>query len=221
MATRFESLSEAQRSAHLADVAARAAPLWGVSSAARMTLLNISENATYRIDEPGLSAPLILRVHRTGYHSIDAIRSELAWMKALKDEAGVETPQALRTGAAAAASSLASYFGGVRLVSFDPPEPDPDLEEPALPASAAPAVPSGTPKLPAGTQGPPAGTQGPLAGTQGPPAGTQEPPAGTREPPAGTQGPPGGRAGSPQDAPGGALDESGGVMDPRGINQGG
>ena len=95
MAMRFESLSEAQRAAHLAEVAARAAPLWGVSSAARVTLLNISENATYRIDEPGLSAPLILRVHRTGYHSIDAIRSELAWMKALKDEAGVETPQAL------------------------------------------------------------------------------------------------------------------------------
>lgn len=95
MATPFERLSAAQRTAHLADVAARAAPLWGVSSRAQITLLNLSENATYRIDDPQAAAPVILRVHRTGYHSLDAVRSELAWMKALKDQAGVETPQAL------------------------------------------------------------------------------------------------------------------------------
>lgn len=95
MITAFESLTAAQRRAHLADVAARAAPLWGVSSHAQISLLNLSENATYRIDDPCAAAPLILRVHRTGYHSFDAVRSELAWMKALKDDAGVETPQAL------------------------------------------------------------------------------------------------------------------------------
>jgi Ser/Thr protein kinase RdoA (MazF antagonist) len=95
MVTPFERLSCAQRRAHLADVAARAAPLWGVSRQAQITLLNLSENATYRIDDPQAAAPLILRVHRTGYHSLDAVRSELAWMKALQDEAGVETPQAL------------------------------------------------------------------------------------------------------------------------------
>ena len=95
MSTPFDQLDEAHRRAHLATVAARAAPLWGVSPAARITLLNISENATYRIDDEARAEPLILRVHRTGYHSIDAIRTELAWMKALKDEAGVETPQAI------------------------------------------------------------------------------------------------------------------------------
>ena len=97
MATLFERLNEAQRRAHLAACAARALPLWGLSPQARVRLLNISENATYRIDCPTQSAPLILRVHRTGYHSLDAIRTELAWMKALKDEAGVETPQAIAT----------------------------------------------------------------------------------------------------------------------------
>ncbi|MBK6658995.1 MAG: phosphotransferase [Proteobacteria bacterium] len=95
MTTPFEQLDEAQRRAHLATVAARAAPRWGVTPGARITLLNISENATYRIDDDAHSEPLILRVHRTGYHSIDAIRTELAWMKALKEEAGVETPQAV------------------------------------------------------------------------------------------------------------------------------
>ena len=60
-----------------------------------LTLLNISENATYRVDDPAASAPTIMRVHRTGYHSRDGVRTELAWMKALREEAGVETPRAL------------------------------------------------------------------------------------------------------------------------------
>jgi len=120
-----------------------------------------------------------------------------------------------------AAVALASTVGCL-------PEPDPDLEEPAFPASAAPAVPSGTTKLPSGTQERPSGTREHPSGTRGHPSGTRERPSGTQEHPSGTQEhpsgtreQPGGRAGPPQDAPGGALDESGGVMDPRGINQGG
>ena len=95
MGSPFDALSEAERIRHLGEVAARAVPYWGVSPDARLTLLNISENATYRIDDPGASEPLILRVHRTGYHTRDAVRTELAWMKALKEEAGIETPQAI------------------------------------------------------------------------------------------------------------------------------
>jgi Ser/Thr protein kinase RdoA (MazF antagonist) len=91
----FDSLSEADRIRHLGQVAARALGYWDVSTDARLTLLNISENATYRVDDPGAAEPLILRVHRTGYHTRDAVRSELAWMKALKEEAGVQTPQAI------------------------------------------------------------------------------------------------------------------------------
>lgn len=95
MGSPFDALSEAERIRHLGEVAARAVLYWGVSPDARLTLLNISENATYRVDDPGAVQPLILRVHRTGYHTRDAVRTELAWMKALKEEAGVETPQAI------------------------------------------------------------------------------------------------------------------------------
>lgn len=95
MTSAFESLNEADKTAHLASVAARALPAWDVSSDASLTLLNISENATYRVDDPAQDAPRILRVHRTGYHSLNAVRTELAWMKALREDAGVETPQAL------------------------------------------------------------------------------------------------------------------------------
>ncbi len=95
MNSRFEALGEAERIDHLTSVALRAVPYWGVSEAAKLTLLNISENATYRVDDPAHDRPRILRVHRTGYHTLNGVRTELAWMKALQDEAGVETPQAI------------------------------------------------------------------------------------------------------------------------------
>lgn len=95
MAGKFEQLDEQAKTQHLRDVAKRALPLWGVADDASLTLLNISENATYRIEHQALTAPLILRVHRTGYHTRDGIKTELAWTKALQAEANVDTPQAI------------------------------------------------------------------------------------------------------------------------------
>lgn len=95
MTSAFEDLTEAEQKVHLADVAARALPHWGLAESTPLTLLNISENATYRVAVPGRDDPLILRVHRTGYHTTNAVRTELAWMKALQHEAGVRTPQAI------------------------------------------------------------------------------------------------------------------------------
>src|SRR5262249_59022769 len=63
---------------------------------ATVRLLNVSENATYLIDDPG-AAPSVLRVHRLGYHTRAEIASELAWMDALRAEAGVRTPPGLPT----------------------------------------------------------------------------------------------------------------------------
>ncbi|MUM18587.1 phosphotransferase [Mycobacterium sp. CBMA271] len=54
-----------------------------------LRLLSLSENATYLVD---IAEPLVLRVHRPGYHSPQAIRSELAWMRALRAETPVVTP---------------------------------------------------------------------------------------------------------------------------------
>ncbi|MEX2480664.1 MAG: phosphotransferase [Gammaproteobacteria bacterium] len=95
MTSAFEAMSEDARKAHLEAVARRALPRWELPTDAPLTLLNISENATYRVDPPGAAEPLIMRVHRTGYHSLNGVLSELAWMKALQEEAGVETPQAV------------------------------------------------------------------------------------------------------------------------------
>ena len=59
--------------------------------------INQSENTTYLV-KLAEGDHKILRIHRTGYHSPAAIRSEHQWMAALRDEAGVRTPKLLRAG---------------------------------------------------------------------------------------------------------------------------
>jgi Ser/Thr protein kinase RdoA (MazF antagonist) len=66
----------------------------GPDTRAELRLLNVSENATFLVTgtDGGHS---VLRVHRLGYHSRPAIESELAWMDALRAEAGIRTPRVL------------------------------------------------------------------------------------------------------------------------------
>jgi Ser/Thr protein kinase RdoA (MazF antagonist) len=67
---------------------------YGCHPATTVSLLNVSENATYLVDDPD-DGQSVLRVHRLGYHTQDEIASELAWMDALRAEAGVRTPRVL------------------------------------------------------------------------------------------------------------------------------
>ncbi len=76
----------------LERLARAALPAFGLDPDSRVTMINHSENTTYRVDDPKGGAPTILRVHREGYHSRNAIGCELAWMAALRSEAGVITP---------------------------------------------------------------------------------------------------------------------------------
>ena len=61
---------------------------------AEVRLLNVSENATFLVTGPD-GRRSVLRVHRLGYHSGQAIESELAWMDALRADAGIRTPRVL------------------------------------------------------------------------------------------------------------------------------
>ena len=72
----------------------RAGRLRRSSRGHRVELLNVSENATYLVTDPD-AGPSVLRVHRLGYHTEPEIASELAWMDALRAEAGVRTPRVL------------------------------------------------------------------------------------------------------------------------------
>src|SRR6201986_2543345 len=67
---------------------------YGGHPGAFVELLNVSENATFLVSDPD-TGPSVLRVHRLGYHTEPEIASELAWMDALRAEAGVRTPPVL------------------------------------------------------------------------------------------------------------------------------
>jgi len=77
--------------ADLHVMVANARASWGVSSAATVRLLNVSENATFAVSERGGTRELVIRVHRVGYSSAAEIRSELEWIEALRRERVVET----------------------------------------------------------------------------------------------------------------------------------
>lgn len=85
---------------------------WGMAAGSTVALLNVSENATFRLDDPGTGKRIVLRVHRIGYHEPDEIRAELAWIRALRDEAMVETPEPLPAGDGELVQTLPSPFGG-------------------------------------------------------------------------------------------------------------
>jgi Ser/Thr protein kinase RdoA (MazF antagonist) len=59
----------------------------------RATLVNHSENHTFRID--AAAGSFFLRVHRPGYQSAAAIASELAWLTALRAETDLPVPRPL------------------------------------------------------------------------------------------------------------------------------
>lgn len=56
--------------------------LWRETENGRATLINLSENHTFRVEAPG--RPTILRVHRPGYQTAGSIESELTWLNALR-----------------------------------------------------------------------------------------------------------------------------------------
>jgi Ser/Thr protein kinase RdoA (MazF antagonist) len=65
---------------------------YGIEAPDGPTLVNLSENAPYRIDDKTSGKCFALRVHREGYHSRNAIASELAWVQALRTDGVVTTP---------------------------------------------------------------------------------------------------------------------------------
>jgi Ser/Thr protein kinase RdoA (MazF antagonist) len=70
---------------------------WGVSADSELSLLTISENATFKIKDAASGKRMILRVHRPDYHNQAQILSELAWIEALRLEGVVTTPKPIPT----------------------------------------------------------------------------------------------------------------------------
>jgi len=78
-----------------AELALAAVARFGLGSDAAVTLCNVSENHTYRVEDPTSGARYALRVHRPGYRSVQEIQSELMWIDALHADGTVDTPRAI------------------------------------------------------------------------------------------------------------------------------
>jgi Ser/Thr protein kinase RdoA (MazF antagonist) len=89
-------LSHEELLRRLQALAERAVHRFALPPGVTLQLINLSENATYRVDDPRSGTKWALRVHREGYHSRTAIASELAWQIALKDSGEAITPTPIR-----------------------------------------------------------------------------------------------------------------------------
>ncbi|WP_114326530.1 phosphotransferase enzyme family protein [Candidatus Colwellia aromaticivorans] len=89
----FYSLALEHQEAHLLELAEKSLSSWNLSG--KLTLIKHRENAVYSL-EASDGERYALRIHRVGYHSNEALKSELQWVNALK-EYGLGVPKALVT----------------------------------------------------------------------------------------------------------------------------
>ena len=73
------------------QLAAAALGRFGLSPDATASLCNVSENHTYRVEDPESDNGYALRVHRPGYRTAHQIESELDWLDALREDGAVDT----------------------------------------------------------------------------------------------------------------------------------
>jgi Ser/Thr protein kinase RdoA (MazF antagonist) len=95
----------------MSDLLRRALPLYGLPPDTPLTLINRSENETWRAGD------LILRLHREGYHTGPEIASELTWLSALENLPGLNT-----TRPVAGTQGLVTEVAGRFIVAFAPIE---------------------------------------------------------------------------------------------------
>ena len=94
--TDFYTLTPDQQEAHYWQLAELVLPEWGLEGAS-LSMIKMRENAVFKL-ETVEGTKQVLRIHRSGYHSDDALRSELQWIQALA-QAGIETPRVIPTRA--------------------------------------------------------------------------------------------------------------------------
>jgi Ser/Thr protein kinase RdoA (MazF antagonist) len=90
------TLTHEQMLTGLERLALRAVRRYVLPDGVSVRLVNLSENATYKVEDPSGTRAWALRVHREGYHSRTAIASELAWQIALRSDGASITPAPVR-----------------------------------------------------------------------------------------------------------------------------
>jgi Ser/Thr protein kinase RdoA (MazF antagonist) len=119
--------------ADLHHMVAQGLPRWDLSAQTAISLLNLSENATFALGDPASGRDLVLRLHRVGYSSAEEIRSELAWINALRRDGAVETALPVPGGDGESVQTLTSRSGrpprhAVAFERLPGKEPDPGVD---------------------------------------------------------------------------------------------
>ena len=73
-------------------MAGAALACYGFGGSVGPELVHVSENATFAVHDSG-GTRWALRIYRPGYQTSETIESELAWMDALRRQAGLRTPK--------------------------------------------------------------------------------------------------------------------------------
>lgn len=79
------------------DCAKQAMKQFDFSPRATLDIVNLSENVTFRIEDPATDERAVMRLHRTDYHSVAQIKSELLWLDALAQSRTAEVPPPIST----------------------------------------------------------------------------------------------------------------------------
>jgi Ser/Thr protein kinase RdoA (MazF antagonist) len=115
---------------HFVAIARAATRRHGFSDAATLTPYGLTENPTFRVEEPGPRPPLVLRIYRPHGRPLVEIRSELAWIAALRAETQVPVAAAVPTLAGEPVCELTGHDGAAASVAaceWAPgSEPDPE-----------------------------------------------------------------------------------------------
>ena len=108
---RYGSLSARGQIGRLRRLGRSALAAYGLQDA-RLTSLRHQHNTTFRIDARG--GPYVLRINRPAVHTADTIRSEMAWLRALRHDTGLGVPD-----------PVAARDGSLVVVAKDPGVPEP------------------------------------------------------------------------------------------------
>lgn len=90
----FYKLSPDEQAVLYEELARLVLPEWGETDA-QLSVIKMRENAVFKLISSN-GDKKVLRIHRAGYHSNEALHSESLWIQALADS-GVQTPRVIPT----------------------------------------------------------------------------------------------------------------------------
>jgi Ser/Thr protein kinase RdoA (MazF antagonist) len=108
-----------------------AAAHYGFGPGTKLSAYSVTENPTFRVEAPGRE-PIVLRIYHPGNRPEVEIRSELAWMRALREQSAVQVPAVVGTPDG---RDVVALDGPVYAVAFTVASGD-ELDDDSLPATA-------------------------------------------------------------------------------------